>query len=244
MDELPCGVAHDLLPLYADNLAGEESRALVEAHLEACEPCRAELAALRTSLPRVAPKASKSLRRVRGKLKKKRLLTALLSTVAGLALLFGLFVYGQIYYPPMRYSADMIRVGPFDWDANEFMESGDEWYVMNQYTRLVDCSRVVEHLNGDGSLQIWAFIHFKKDALWERLFVPYRYLPVGAWCGGMSLYPQPFDPRLDADKVHATVYWMNHIEKLNALQIVERGTDHLSKEVLALCTLIWDGDIK
>ena len=38
--KLSCGVIRDLLPLYAENLAGEESRQLVEEHLADCEACR------------------------------------------------------------------------------------------------------------------------------------------------------------------------------------------------------------
>lgn len=35
-----CGVIQDLLPLYVDGAAGEESRALVEEHLRSCPVCR------------------------------------------------------------------------------------------------------------------------------------------------------------------------------------------------------------
>jgi len=163
--------------------------------------------------------------------------------MAGLALLFGLFVYGQIYHPPLHYKEDMIRVGAYNWDTKEFMESGDI-YVMSRYDRAVDYSRVIEHTNADGSLQLWAFMNFKKDALWDRLFLNYGDFTEDDWRTGMGLYPQPFTPHLDAGKVHATVYWMDHIEKLDSMQIVERETDHLSQEVLDLCTLIWDGDVK
>lgn len=89
MTELTCGVARDLLPLYADNLTGEESRALVEAHLEACGPCRAELTAIRSSLPRVAPKASKSLRRVNQRLRRKKAFIALAAAIAVLTVSLG-----------------------------------------------------------------------------------------------------------------------------------------------------------
>lgn len=34
-----CGVIQDLLPLYVDGAAGEESRALVEEHLRSCPVC-------------------------------------------------------------------------------------------------------------------------------------------------------------------------------------------------------------
>ena len=42
-----CGVIQDLLPLYVDGAAGEESRALVEEHLRSCPVCRRELEQLR-----------------------------------------------------------------------------------------------------------------------------------------------------------------------------------------------------
>ena len=44
---LPCAVVRDLLPLYMEELTGEETGALVREHLEGCESCRAALEALR-----------------------------------------------------------------------------------------------------------------------------------------------------------------------------------------------------
>ena len=40
---LTCGIIKDLLPLYAENLCGDESREAVEAHLSECENCRSSL---------------------------------------------------------------------------------------------------------------------------------------------------------------------------------------------------------
>ena len=37
--KFPCGVVRDLLPLYRDNVCGEESRRIVEAHLAECAEC-------------------------------------------------------------------------------------------------------------------------------------------------------------------------------------------------------------
>lgn len=42
-NDLTCGVVRDLLPSYADGLAGEETAAAVERHLAECEECRAAL---------------------------------------------------------------------------------------------------------------------------------------------------------------------------------------------------------
>ena len=45
-NDLSCGVARDLMPLYAENLAGEESRAALERHIAQCPDCAAVLAAM------------------------------------------------------------------------------------------------------------------------------------------------------------------------------------------------------
>ena len=38
-NKYPCGLVRDLLPLYRDNVCGEESRRIVEAHLAECADC-------------------------------------------------------------------------------------------------------------------------------------------------------------------------------------------------------------
>jgi len=40
MSKLDCNVIKDMLPLYFDNVCSEQTRALVEIHLEGCEECR------------------------------------------------------------------------------------------------------------------------------------------------------------------------------------------------------------
>ena len=42
-NDLTCGVVRDLLPSYADGIAGEETAAAVERHMAECEECRAAL---------------------------------------------------------------------------------------------------------------------------------------------------------------------------------------------------------
>ena len=47
MTKLSCEVIRDLLPLYVEGLASDESNALVEEHLAGCAACRDELEAMR-----------------------------------------------------------------------------------------------------------------------------------------------------------------------------------------------------
>ena len=42
MSRIGCGACRDLLPLVEDGVASEESRLLVEEHLQSCESCRRE----------------------------------------------------------------------------------------------------------------------------------------------------------------------------------------------------------
>lgn len=41
--KLSCEIVQDLLPLYCDGVCSEESRQAVEAHLEGCDACRADV---------------------------------------------------------------------------------------------------------------------------------------------------------------------------------------------------------
>ena len=48
MKDITCDVIEDLLPLYADGIASEGSRKLVEDHLKTCESCREKLRRMQT----------------------------------------------------------------------------------------------------------------------------------------------------------------------------------------------------
>lgn len=45
--KISCNVIRDLLPLYAEELASADSRAVVEAHLETCDACRAAVRSMK-----------------------------------------------------------------------------------------------------------------------------------------------------------------------------------------------------
>lgn len=75
----PCSVIQDLLPLYTEDLAGEESRALVEEHLEECEACKQTLEGLRDAKPVTALTDSVPLLLMKQLLRRHTLLWSLLT---------------------------------------------------------------------------------------------------------------------------------------------------------------------
>ncbi len=51
MKDVSCSIITDLLPLYAENMAGEASRQAVAAHVAGCPACRAKLEEMTRTLP-------------------------------------------------------------------------------------------------------------------------------------------------------------------------------------------------
>lgn len=62
MNDLPCSMIRDLLPLYHDGVCSPESAAAVLAHLSACPTCRAELSGMDAALADPRPTEGEPLR--------------------------------------------------------------------------------------------------------------------------------------------------------------------------------------
>ena len=88
--KLPCSVIQDLLPLYCDRACSEESRALVNEHLNNCESCRTQLVKMQVEidLPKETPDPAKPLRGIRSewlRIKKTALIKGILITLLAVA---------------------------------------------------------------------------------------------------------------------------------------------------------------
>ncbi len=101
MADMTCEVIRDLLPLYVDDVLSSDSRALVEEHLKTCEDCTEYYHALKEpegnykQMRKTDDKAA--FKRIKGTLKKKRLITILVTAVCVAALGFGAF-YGLVVH--------------------------------------------------------------------------------------------------------------------------------------------------
>lgn len=72
--KITCEVVRDLLPLYHDNVCGNDSKAIVEEHLAECADCREELQRIETelTLPHIEPDNERSLQAVASAWKKRK----------------------------------------------------------------------------------------------------------------------------------------------------------------------------
>ena len=88
-----CNIIRDLLPLYAEGMASEESKALVDDHLRGCDSCTKELAELKKA-PRIpAEVETTSLRRVENAIRRRKLLTAATAMLTLAAVLVTGFIF-------------------------------------------------------------------------------------------------------------------------------------------------------
>ena len=88
---ISCDVIKDILPLYAENMASQATRELVDEHLCRCEHCTAELNALKQPQVEAEPETLNSLRSVAKSIRKRRFWTA--ATAVLLALTFGFWLF-------------------------------------------------------------------------------------------------------------------------------------------------------
>ena len=109
---LPCAVVRDLLPLYHDRVVSEETADLIEAHLEGCEDCRAELNSIRSdeqieaNLMEKENSSFKDLRDGVGMIRRKGTVRGLLIALAALACCLGLLIFLN--------NEDVVKVDPSD----------------------------------------------------------------------------------------------------------------------------------
>lgn len=90
---LSCNVIRDLLPLYVEELASTDTRALVEAHTAECESCREALEKMGRKPKTQLPSDVSALRQVKKGILRRRNLTGWLAFLAAATLLLGVFLY-------------------------------------------------------------------------------------------------------------------------------------------------------
>lgn len=111
MSEVKCGVVRDLMPLVADDVACEESKELVNGHIESCETCRAYYQGMTVQLARMAvledgPTSTfvNFSHKMEKRVRMKKVLTALAAAIVALCVVVvgGMVAFDQMYtYCPM-----------------------------------------------------------------------------------------------------------------------------------------------
>lgn len=107
--KITCDVIRDLLPLYAENLASNATRRLVEEHLDTCEACQKQLAEMKTSSGPAPEMDVVPLRKLNQKYQKRKFFTVAVSVLLSLAA--AVIVLGFLVSPKyLPYTSDLVSL--------------------------------------------------------------------------------------------------------------------------------------
>lgn len=163
MHNLHCNVIQDLLPLYADDVVSEESRELVEQHLECCPDCRQILGEIQTSIPIPQHTDNSALKKIRKQQHIRGLRIALIATLC-VALLLGYPMY-------LMHKNSIAQLGA---------EYGPECFIVTEYPggkvelTLTEGAQgayiyFLYEINEDNSTDLYLYIYGKDPTpLWAR----------------------------------------------------------------------------
>lgn len=123
---ISCDVIKDLLPLYAENMASQDTRELVEAHLLTCPACCASYEQLRSTVPVPKGQNAEPLCNLRRQISRRRKMTAFFVFFLTASIIFGMYAYltGPVYLSAAEAGIKVYKGGQTSYEA-EVGESGE-----------------------------------------------------------------------------------------------------------------------
>ena len=145
--KISCNIIRDLLPLYAEDLASEDTRSLVDGHLCDCEECKTVLSGMKKTTPVLPETAMESLGKVKKHIRRRRVLSvmAALMTLITLASAVVTFLFAP-FQLTLEQALDDFYIredGAVVIDYSPYITgramscNGENWYI-NQYSNRYD----------------------------------------------------------------------------------------------------------
>lgn len=112
MNNISCNIIRDILPLYADDVVSEDTKELVETHLDGCPDCQKMLDTMRTPMviPPI-PDEAKTMRNFKKRWSLKKVAQGILATLLVIALCVGCFMFVYGYGFPTKAADVELRTG-------------------------------------------------------------------------------------------------------------------------------------
>ncbi|NBJ70383.1 MULTISPECIES: zf-HC2 domain-containing protein [Clostridia] len=110
MKEIKCTIIQDVLPLYVDGVVSEDTKEMVDEHLQHCETCQKEYDSMKRELYIPAENKVSLFKKISKKWRKKKILISIASAVATAIVLFGAFAYVFYYEMVIPYSEKLVKI--------------------------------------------------------------------------------------------------------------------------------------
>lgn len=110
MKETKCTIIQDLLPLYADEVVSDDTKEMVELHLQQCIHCQKEYEVMKQEVYIPRQTETSMLKHIQRKWRNKKMMIAGTSIVVTAALLFGVFSYVFYYDTVIPYDEELVKI--------------------------------------------------------------------------------------------------------------------------------------
>lgn len=183
MNPITCGMAADLLPLYLDGCCSADSRAALEAHMDACPACRAQYAQLRRDLTPAAAAAedpgtdgiARALaRKMRRRKRCLRALCAVLGVLLAVLLAVLLVFIGKTFVilgQPGGAASPGLPAGATDLAAREVSGTAEE---VGEHVFATGTARLVVSADAPVTVRLWQVRETRENTMVATLDAKHR----------------------------------------------------------------------
>ncbi len=110
MKEIKCTIIQDVLPLYIDEVVSQDTKEMVDQHLQYCEKCQKEYETMKSKLYIPAENKAPMIKKINKKWRKKKVTISIVSVFATAIILLGAFAYVLYYEKVIPYSKNLIKI--------------------------------------------------------------------------------------------------------------------------------------
>lgn len=110
MKEIKCTIIQDVLPLYIDEVVSQDTKEMVDEHLQHCDKCKMEYESMKRALYIPVENKDTLFNNISKKWRKKKVIISTVSILATAIILIGVFFYVFYYETVIPYSNDLIKI--------------------------------------------------------------------------------------------------------------------------------------
>ncbi|MFF2289527.1 zf-HC2 domain-containing protein [Peribacillus butanolivorans] len=110
MKEIKCTIIQDILPLYIDEVVSQDTKEMVDEHLQHCEKCQKEYEVMKHDLYIPAENKASIFKKINKKWRKKKVIISIVSVLLTAIILLGVFSYVLYYETVIPYSENLVKI--------------------------------------------------------------------------------------------------------------------------------------
>ncbi|PQD93637.1 hypothetical protein CYL18_18875 [Pradoshia eiseniae] len=110
MKKIKCTIIQDVLPLYIDEVVSQDTKEMVDQHLQHCEKCQKEYETVKRELYIPAENKAPIINKINKKWRKKKVIISIASIFSTAIFLLGVFAYIFYYERVIPYSTNLFEI--------------------------------------------------------------------------------------------------------------------------------------